>query len=336
MSTHITFLKHRFYSAKMDNYRFIRSLGKGHYGNVSLYQNNTTGNFEVIKHIPRSRVDSNIKAELINHVKLDHENVIRFKHVFVDGKNDDVCIVMEHADGGDMFDVISTSKTVDEDIGRAFFQQLIAAIDYCHSNTICHRDIKLENILVTANGQIKLCDFGFSFDFSSENPATCVGTPSYLAPEVMNKTPYDGEKVDVWGCGVVLYVMLYGFYPFDDAATRGNPLKMIRNITNPDYHVIFNDRDDVSQECQDLIRAMLERDPVKRISIAEIMNTAWFQHDFHANIDIVRPDYDLTTTPSSQSIDDVWSIINHVILCNVSGAQKPIRVGGEVLALGAR
>lgn len=128
-------------------------------------------------------------------------------------------IVMEYASGGELFDRIVKIGRFSEDEARYFFQQLISGVEFCHKSGVCHRDLKLENTLLDGSPAplLKICDFGYSKSMLMDSqPKSTVGTPAYIAPEVLSKKKYDGHKADVWSCGVTLYVMLVGAYPFED------------------------------------------------------------------------------------------------------------------------
>lgn len=131
---------------------------------------------------------------------------------------------MSHA-GGELFSLIRKAKRFPENDARYFFQQLICGIEYLHDSGVTHRDIKLENTLIGGSRPgtlIKICDFGYSKrpEVEQSQCKSIVGTPAYLAPEVLSNKPYRGTAVDVWSAGVLLYVMLVGAYPFEDPTDR--------------------------------------------------------------------------------------------------------------------
>ena len=130
-------------------------------------------------------------------------------------------IVMEYASGGELFDRICAKGRFSEPEARYFFQQLLAGVGYCHSLGVAHRDLKLENALLDGAEppRLKICDFGYSKSSLLHSAAkSTVGTPAYIAPEVLRRAGYDGAKADAWSCGVTLFVMLVGAYPFEDPA----------------------------------------------------------------------------------------------------------------------
>jgi serine/threonine-protein kinase SRK2 len=221
-------------------------------------------------------------------MKLRHPHVISLREVFLTQQH--LVLVMEFAPGGDLFTYVRSRGGLPEAEARWFFQQIVIAIDYCHRLGVCSRDIKLENTLLDAtpgpNSRplVKLCDFGFSKDSNYHSaPGSRVGTPAYLAPEVIvaaEGTRYDGAAADLWSLGVLLYVMVCGAYPFrrrDDDSMRP-PQRMdvlLRRIQAVDYD--FPPDRVVSDGCKDLVKRLLVRDPAQRATLAEVMRHPWFQ-----------------------------------------------------------
>jgi serine/threonine protein kinase len=147
------------------------------------------------------QIDRNVERELVNHRSLLHPNIVRFKEVFLTASH--LGIVMEYASGGELFDRIVKAGRFSEDEARFFFQQLVCGVRCCHAEGVCHRDLKLENTLLDGRPapRLKICDFGYSKSalFDSQ-PKSTVGTPAYIAPEVLSRKQYDGEVADVWSC----------------------------------------------------------------------------------------------------------------------------------------
>ncbi|CAI0405289.1 unnamed protein product [Linum tenue] len=160
---------------------------------------------------------------------------------------------------------------------RYFFQQLISGVDFCHFMQICHRDLKLENTLLDGSPvpRLKICDFGYSkLSLLHSRPKSTVGTPAYIAPEVLSRREYDGKLADVWSCGVTLYVMLVGAYPFEDQNDPKNFRKTIQKIMVVQYKI--PDYVHISQECRHLLSRIFVANPLKRIPIKDIKNHPWF------------------------------------------------------------
>ncbi|CAA2995286.1 serine threonine- kinase SRK2A [Olea europaea subsp. europaea] len=184
---------------------------------------------------------------------------------------------MEYAAGGELFERICSAGRFSEDESRYFFQQLISGVNYCHSMTICHRDLKLENTLLDGSPAplLKICDFGYSkSSLLHSKPKSTVGTPAYIAPEVLSRREYDGKLADVWSCGVTLYVMLVGAYPFEDQDDPKNFRKTIQRIMAVQYKI--PDYVHISQDCRHLLSRIFVANPVRRITINEIKSHPWF------------------------------------------------------------
>jgi len=217
-----------------------------------------------------------VEREIINHRQLSgHPNIVRFNEVFLTSTH--LGIAMEYAAGGELFDRIVKAGRFSEDEARYFFQQLISGVAWCHREGVCHRDLKLENTLLDGRPapRLKICDFGYSKSavFDSQ-PKSTVGTPAYIAPEVLSRKQYDGEVADVWSCGVTLYVMLVGAYPFEDPADPRNFRKTIQRIMHVKY--TFPQGINLSRECLDLIARIFVANPTQRISISGIKQHPWF------------------------------------------------------------
>ncbi|XP_039836518.1 CBL-interacting protein kinase 17-like isoform X4 [Panicum virgatum] len=187
-----------------------------------------------------------------------------------------IYMVLEFVNGGELFDRIAIKGKLSEEEGRRLFQQLIDGVSYCHEKGVYHRDLKPENVLVDRKGNIKISDFGLSalpqhIGNDGLLHTTC-GSPNYIAPEVLQNRGYDGSLSDIWSCGVILYMMLVGYLPFDD-----------RNIVVL-YQKIFKGDTQIpkclSPGAQNLLQRILEPNPMKRITMAEIKAHEWFQKDY--------------------------------------------------------
>ncbi|MCO5577129.1 hypothetical protein L7F22_030952 [Adiantum nelumboides] len=260
----------------MENYEHLKDIGAGNFGVARLMRDKRTKELVAIKYIERGdKIDQNVQREIINHRSLQHPNIVRFKEVCLTSTH--LAIVMEYAAGGELFDRICTAGRFTEDEARFFFQQLISGVSYCHAMQICHRDLKLENTLLdgSAAPRLKICDFGYSkSELLHSQPKSTVGTPAYIAPEVLSRQKYDGKTADVWSCGVTLYVMLVGAYPFEDPKDPKNMTKSITRIMNVQYSIPSYVR--VSAECRHLLSCIFVANPTKRIKIWEIMRHPWF------------------------------------------------------------
>eukprot|EP00775_Hariotina_reticulata_P011453 gene11453-11599_t len=200
----------------------LHTLGKGSFGFVLQARNTETQEVVAIKLLPRAEVNKYVEAEIVNHSLMRHPHIIQFKEVFLTRKF--ICIVMEYASGGTLFQYVQKQGRLKEAVARWFFQQLVVGVDYCHKRGVANRDIKLENTLLQIVAKlplplVKICDFGYSKAENKSAAKSKVGTLTYMAPEVLinitRDSKYDGKVADIWSCGVMLYVMLCGKYPFD-------------------------------------------------------------------------------------------------------------------------
>ena len=193
-----------------------------------------------------------------------------------------IFLINEFCSNGDILQKIIEEGAFDENKSCKIFQQIICGLEYLHKNFICHRDIKPENILLANidndDLNVKISDFGLSKSFAGNKLLkTPCGSPAYSAPEVLKGKEYKGNKIDIWGTGIVLYTMVYGALPFD----QENIKDLVYNITKGNYSL----PDTVSKNCQDLISKILQVDPNKRINIHEIKNHPWMKQ---FNIDLMK------------------------------------------------
>lgn len=267
-----------------DRYDLVRDIGSGNFGVARLMRDKHTKELVAVKYIERGdKIDENVQREIINHRSLRHPNIVRFKEVILTPTH--LAIVMEYASGGELFERICSAGRFSEDEARFFFQQLISGVSYCHAMQVCHRDLKLENTLLDGSPapRLKICDFGYSkSSVLHSQPKSTVGTPAYIAPEVLLRQEYDGKIADVWSCGVTLYVMLVGAYPFEDPDEPKDFRKTIQRILSVQYSI--PDCVQISTECRDLISRIFVFDPAARITIPEIKNHEWFLRNLPADL----------------------------------------------------
>ena len=160
------------------------------------------------------------------------------------------------------------NRRLEENEARRIFKQVLLGIDYCHHKNVTHRDIKLENLLLDDNNNIKIIDFGFSTCFSNEKKAKMFcGTPSYMAPEIVARIEYTGPPADIWALGVLLYVLLCGCYPFKAQSDK----ELYKKIQYGQFSVPAH----ISQAARSLILRILKLDPLKRPSVSEILKDSW-------------------------------------------------------------
>ncbi|KAE9596639.1 hypothetical protein Lal_00007664 [Lupinus albus] len=299
-----------------DRYDFVRDIGSGNFGVARLMRDKHTKELVAVKYIQRGdKIDENVKREIINHSSLRHPNIVRFKEVILTPTH--LAIVMEYASGGELFERISNAGRFTEDEARYFFQQLISGVSYCHAMQVCHRDLKLENTLLDGSSEprLKICDFGYSkSSVLHSQPKSTVGTPAYIAPEVLLKQEYDGKIADVWSCGVTLYVMLVGTYPFEDPSEPKDYRKTIQRVLSVQYSI--PDFVHVSPECRHLISRIFVFDPAERITIPEILKNEWFIKNRSAEMmdeKMTSNEFEEPDQPM-QSIDTIMQIISEATI----------------------
>uniref|UniRef100_A0A452T8P2 Serine/threonine-protein kinase SIK3 n=1 Tax=Ursus maritimus TaxID=29073 RepID=A0A452T8P2_URSMA len=225
-----------------------------------------------IKIIDKTQLDEENLKKIFREVQimkmLCHPHIIRLYQVMETERM--IYLVTEYASGGEIFDHLVAHGRMAEKEARRKFKQIVAAVYFCHCRNIVHRDLKAENLLLDANLNIKIADFGFSNLFTpGQLLKTWCGSPPYAAPELFEGKEYDGPKVDIWSLGVVLYVLVCGALPFD-----GSTLQNLRaRVLSGKFRIPFF----MSTECEHLIRHMLVLDPNKRLSMEQICKHKWMK-----------------------------------------------------------
>ncbi|GAA0145029.1 hypothetical protein LIER_05318 [Lithospermum erythrorhizon] len=256
-------------------YELGRLLGHGSFAKVYHARHLVTGKSVAMKIVGKEKVIQvgmmeQIKREISVMKMVKHQNIVNLHEVMASKTK--IYFAMDLVRGGELFGKIAKGR-LKEDVARNYFQQLISAIDFCHSRGVYHRDLKPENLLLDEDGNLKVTDFGLSAfsDHLRQDGLlhTSCGTPSYVAPEVIGKKGYDGAKADIWSCGVILYVLLAGFLPFQE----DNIVSMYRKI----YRGDFRCPPWFSSEARKLVTKMLDPNPDSRITITKIMESVWFK-----------------------------------------------------------
>lgn len=256
-------------------YELGRLLGYGTFAKVYHARNLASGKSVAMKVVGKEKV---IKVGMMEQVKreisvmkmVEHPNIVELHEVMASKSK--IFFAMELVRGGELFSKIAKGR-LKEDVARHYFQQLISAVDFCHSRGVYHRDLKPENLLLDDDGNLKVTDFGLSAFAEHLRQdgllhTTC-GTPAYVAPEVIGKKGYDGAKADIWSCGVILFVLLAGYLPFQD----DNLVAMYRKIYKGD----FKCPQWFSTESRRLITKLLDPNPTTRITTSKIMDSSWFK-----------------------------------------------------------
>ncbi|KAI0973992.1 protein kinase SNF1 [Xylaria arbuscula] len=255
-------------------YNVIKTLGEGSFGKVKLAVHRSTNQQVALKIIARKKL---ISRDMVGRVEreIEYLQLLRHPHIIklysVIKTQNEIIMVLEYA-GGELFDYIVSHGKLDEQQARRFFQQMICAVEYCHRHKVVHRDLKPENLLLDDQLNVKIADFGLSNIMTDGNfLKTSCGSPNYAAPEVISGKLYAGPEVDVWSCGVILYVLLVGRLPFDDDHIPSLFAKIQRGVfTIPHW---------IKPEAADLIRKMLQTNPVQRATIDDIRQDPWFAKD---------------------------------------------------------
>lgn len=260
-------------------YELGRTIGEGTFAKVKFARNLETGDPVAIKILDKEKVLKHKMAEqlwreIATMKRIKHPHVLRLFEVM--GSKTKIYIVLEYVTGGELFDKIAHHGRMREEEARKYFQQLINAVDYCHSRGVFHRDLKPENLLLDAGGNLKVSDFGLSALSQQVRDDgllhTACGTPNYVAPEVLDDIGYDGATADLWSCGVILFVLLSGYLPFDDP----NLTNLYKKISAAE----FTCPPWMSFPAKKLITRILDPNPTTRITIPEILDEEWFKKDY--------------------------------------------------------
>uniref|UniRef100_H2YPI0 non-specific serine/threonine protein kinase n=1 Tax=Ciona savignyi TaxID=51511 RepID=H2YPI0_CIOSA len=273
-------------------YRILKTIGKGNFAKVKLARHVLTGREVAIKIIDKKQLNPSSLQKLFREVRimkhLDHPNIVKLYEVIENSKQ--LLLVMEYANGGEVFDYLVAHGRMKEKEARAKFRQcfcvthglsiplntkcdkisnsIVSSVQYLHSKKIVHRDLKAENLLLDADMNIKIADFGFSNEFTPGHKLdTFCGSPPYAAPELFQGKKYDGPEVDVWSLGVILYTLVSGSLPFD-----GQNLKELRErVLRGKYRIPFY----MSTDCEHLLRKFLVLNPTKRGTLTAVMQDKW-------------------------------------------------------------
>uniref|UniRef100_A0A673A8L2 MAP/microtubule affinity-regulating kinase 3 n=1 Tax=Sphaeramia orbicularis TaxID=375764 RepID=A0A673A8L2_9TELE len=260
------------------NYRLLKTIGKGNFAKVKLARHILTGREVAIKIIDKTQLNPTSLQKLFREVRimkgLNHPNIVQLFEVIETDKT--LYLIMEYASGGEVFDYLVSHGRMKEVEARAKFRQIVSAVHYCHTKNIVHRDLKAENLLLDADANIKIADFGFSNEFTLGNKLdTFCGSPPYAAPELFQGKKYDGPEVDVWSLGVILYTLVSGSLPFD-----GQNLKELRErVLRGKYRVPFY----MSTDCEGILRRFLVLNPAKRCTLEQVMKDKWINTGYEGD-----------------------------------------------------
>ena len=254
-------------------YTIIKDLGHGSYGQVKKVKHKKLNEIRAMKITNKKSTSSKYEIEILR--KISHPNITNIFEIFADSKK--YYVIMEFLEGGELFDAITSIGSFTEESACQVMKQLLSAIFYLHSNNIVHRDLKPENIMLlqkpeNGNYHIKLIDFGTAKIFKpGKKMNKFIGTSYYIAPEVL-KEKYD-EKCDVWSCGIILYILLCGYPPFN-----GNTnVEIFHAIQNQNPLFAGEEWDDITNEAKELIKLMLRKNPNERWNAEQCLKHKWFK-----------------------------------------------------------
>ncbi|KAI4321454.1 hypothetical protein MLD38_034832 [Melastoma candidum] len=263
---------------KVGKYEVGRTVGEGTFAKVKFAQNTETGESVAMKVLDRSAI---IRHKMVDQIKREisimklvrHPYVVRLHEVLASRTK--IYIILEFITGGELFDKIVRHGRLNEAESRKYFQQLIDGVDYCHSKGVYHRDLKPENLLLDSQGNLKISDFGLS---ALPEPGVCLlrttcGTPNYVAPEVLSHKGYNGAAADIWSCGVILYVLMAGYLPFDelDLTTLYSKIQNAE-FSCPSWFPIG---------AKSVIHRILDPNPETRITIEHMREDEWFKKNYN-------------------------------------------------------
>lgn len=285
--------------SQLGKYTLVRTLGSGANSKVKLGLDKSTGRYFAVKILKKGNPNLDAKflelvmTEVHTMSQLSHPNIVNLIEYSKDGvveksngeKEHVIFIVLELATGGELFDYVATTGRFNEPIARFYFRQLIEGLDYVHQKGVTHRDLKPENVLFDQVFNLKIADFGFAAPIAGRDGSgslkTKLGTESYMAPEIHARKPYNGASVDLFACGIILFIMFTQHPPF----TKAEP-------SDPFYRLLCANRADLfwkahsknkpngldffSEDFRNLITSMLQYDPAHRLSMAEVKAHPWY------------------------------------------------------------
>lgn len=260
-----------------DHYTLGPEIGRGGFSVVVSATEKSTGRKVAVKCIQLDVQDADavkgLKREIKIMKKIDHPHILKLYDVYVEGS--DFYLVMELVPGKELFERIIDKGQYSEKHASLIIKQILSAVDYLHSNGIAHRDLKPENLLSSGEGDeevVKIIDFGLSKKFGDEKLVTSVGSPGYVAPEVLTDDSYD-KSVDMWSVGVILYILLSGYPPFFGDTSS----ELFKKIIDCNYDFDDPAWDNVSEAPKNLIRQLLVKDPSKRLTAKQMYDHDWVQ-----------------------------------------------------------
>ena len=281
---------------KINFYLYGRRIGQGAFGKVNLGLNVLTGRVVAIKSFKKTPIEKfkhkmkKIQYETELMKRFNHKNITKILEVFNDEEY--MLIIMEYINGGNLFSFVKKRRKLSEKMAKFLFRQIILGIQHIHSKNVVHRDIKLENILIDFDNNVKICDFGIGKVLENEEELLYdkCGTPMYMAPEIIlanDDNGYKGFPVDIWSSGITLYIMLSGSLPFNIKNKNNNKEDMALNSIKDKNNIFLQNQivnvkpkeiENISIEAKNLLKGLLNKNPSKRLTCSQILNHPWLKH----------------------------------------------------------
>ena len=260
------------------DYEFIKEIGSGAFSKVYKARHKTTKVVRCVKKLSKKDLTEDEKLKLVEEVSIlrnqDHPNIVKVLEFYQNEKY--FFIVTEFQEGGELFDRIMECQSFNEEMARNVMEQVLSAVLYLHKHGFIHRDLKPENIIFETKdpkSKIKVIDFGTSCQYEQGSKLKKkLGTPYYIAPEVLKR--YYDEKCDVWSMGVIMYILLCGYPPFNGP----NDKIIFNKVLDGKFQFPEEDWQSISKEAKDLIKKMLTYDPSKRLSVSDCLNMPWHKN----------------------------------------------------------
>lgn len=248
-------------------------IGKGGFAVVHKGKRRKDGADVAIKVIDTANASKELmrmmRSEIDILMELDQQNIVKFVAFYE--RLPKLLIVMELMSGGELFDRIAQVDKHDENDARIVMRDVLSALAYIHQKGIMHRDMKPENLLLSADFKfVKLADFGFAKHVDGEQKGEICGTPEYVAPEMLKKMPY-GVQVDMWSTGVILYILLSGCAPFQEMKRS----VLFEKIKKAEYEFYEKQFMGISLDAKELVTALLTPDPSKRLTAEQALKHSW-------------------------------------------------------------
>ncbi|XP_040141984.2 maternal embryonic leucine zipper kinase isoform X2 [Ictidomys tridecemlineatus] len=318
------------YDELLKYYEIYETIGTGGFAKVKLACHILTGEMVAIKIMDKNALGSDlprVKTEIDALKNLRHQHICQLYHVLETANK--IFIVLEYCPGGELFDYIISQDRLSEEETRVVFRQIVSAVAYVHSQGYAHRDLKPENLLFDENHKLKLIDFGLCAKPKGNKDyhlQTCCGSLAYAAPELIQGKSYLGSEADVWSMGILLYVLMCGFLPFDD----DNVMALYKKIMRGKYDVPKW----LSPSSILLLQQMLQVDPKKRISMKNLLNHPWIMQDYNCPIEwqsknpFIHLDDDCVTELSvhhrnnRQTMEDLISLSKNLSLEDVTSDEN--------------